>query len=147
MIPLSSKLAALTLLLVSTTALHAELYKWNDENGQIYYSQTKPLDYKYEVVGPPPPPPTFAPDLNKPFEEQIRDSIKKQPQKPEAESAEDKKIRAARCEKLKDNLMKLETYGRIRSLNPDGSFSSMTDEEKQEKISESQKQIDLDCKD
>jgi len=78
MMQVSYKLIALSLLLASTSALATRVYTWEDSTGQVYYSQTKPTDFEYKEVDPPPPPPSLAPDLNKPFEEQIRKSIKDQ---------------------------------------------------------------------
>jgi len=74
----SYKLIALSLLLASTSALAAKVYRWEDKTGHVYYSQTKPTNFEFKEVDPPHPPPSLAPDLNKPFEEQIRKSIKEQ---------------------------------------------------------------------
>lgn len=37
----------LMLLLCTTTALHAQLYRWTDENGKVHYSDKIPAQYKH----------------------------------------------------------------------------------------------------
>ncbi len=37
-------------LVLSSLALHAEMYRWVDENGNVYFSDKKPPEYKAEDI-------------------------------------------------------------------------------------------------
>lgn len=147
-----STLITLTLLMGSSAALATKLYKWKDDKGRIHYGQTKPTEFKFEVVDAPPPPPANAPDLNAPFAEQIRGkstgstggtSTETTEASGDASNPDDKK---AQCAKAKNNLSQLKSQARVKVKNADGSFGLLSEEDKQAKIKEAQKQIDYFCK-
>lgn len=140
----SLTLLSLFLLLTSTTVMSAKLYKWKDEKGNIHYGQTKPTEYESAEVNKPPPPPANAPDLNKPFVEQIRGKNQGDPAKPDTAQM-DPGTKASQCAKARNNLTNLQNNSRVRVKNPDGSVRLLTDDEKQDKLKESQKQIDYYC--
>jgi hypothetical protein len=151
MMRLSPKLIALVLLFVSTSALSIKLYKWEDASGNVYYGQTVPKGVHAEIVGEPPPPPSFAPDANKPFVDEIEQSLKKdkikQRQQEEAkQQAMQKKSDKAACEEARDNLGKMYTWRRAQSVGPDGQLTIMSEEEKQARIDEAQELVDEYCK-
>ena len=139
----SLTLLSLFLLLTSTTVMSAKLYKWKDEKGNIHYGQTKPTEYESAEVNKPPPPPANAPDLNKPFAEQIRGKNQGDPAKPDTAQMDPGNLDVA-----------LDLVNQVRNRaaneanwvkNPDGSVRLLTDDEKQAKLKESQKQIDYYC--
>jgi len=151
MMQLSPKLIALSLLLVSTSILSIELYKWKDESGKVHYGQVKPTKYKTLEIDAPPPPPTFAPDANKPYVDEIEKSLEadkiKDGQRQEAEQqAAQKKADEAACAQARDSLGKMLTFRRARTTNPDGSVSMMSEEDRQAKIDEAQELVDEYCK-
>ena len=137
------QLIVLSLVFVSATVLSNPQYRWKDENGQIHYGQTKPTEYEYTEVNAPPPPPAYSPDINKPFENEIRKSgVTKTPsQAQQASDAKDRKKIAKQCQKLKDNLILLKTGRRIKVHDPDGNVSIVTEEQRQTKITNAEKQI------
>jgi hypothetical protein len=124
--------------------MSAKLYKWKDEKGNIHYGQTKPTEYESAEVNKPPPPPANAPDLNKPFAEQIRGKNQGDQTKPDTAQM-DPGTKASQCAKARNNLTNLQNNSRVRVKNPDGSVRLLTDDEKQDKLKESQKQIDYYC--
>jgi hypothetical protein len=142
----SLTLLTLFLLLTSTTAMATRLYKWTDDKGNVYYGQTKPTDYNAVEVNAPPPPPADSPDLNKPFAQQILGKDGDKPAGSGAASSDiDPATKASQCAKARNNLSNLQNNSRVRIKNPDGSVRLLTEEEKQAKFKESQKQIDYYC--
>lgn len=141
--PLS--LLLLFLFLISTTAMATKLYKWTDEKGNVYYGQTKPTDFKAIEVNAPPPPPADSPDLNKPFAEQILGKDGGKSSGPAPSSDIDPATKASQCAKARNNLTNLQNNARVRTKNPDGSVRLLSDEEKEAKLKESQKQVDYYC--
>ena len=139
-------LIVLTLMLSSTAIHSADVYKWTDEKGNVYYGQTKPKDYKFTAVNAPPPPPLDSPDLNKPFADQIRGKAKESAsdKKPQSEMSADDKTR--NCKAAQTNLNQLQTNPRIRVKNADGTSAVMPEDQRQAKMAESKKQIEYFCK-
>ena len=138
-------LLLLFLFMSSTSVMATKLYKWTDEKGNVHYGQTKPTDYKAIRVNAPPPPPSDAPDLNKPFAEKILGKGGDQSSSPAPSTDMDPDIKASQCAKARNNLTNLQNNSRVRVQNPDGSVRLLTDDEKQAKLKESQKQIDYYC--
>jgi len=124
--------------------MSSKLYKWKDDKGNVYYGQTKPTEYESVEVNKPPPPPADAPDLNKPFVEQIRGKNQGDAAKPDT-SQMDPGTKASQCAKARNNLTNLQNNSRVRVKNPDGSVRLLTDDEKQDKLKESHKQVDYYC--
>ena len=139
-------LIALTLLLTSTAAQSTRLYKWTDDKGHVYYGQTKPTEFEFMEVNAPPPPPIDSPDLNKPYADQIRGKTTEPAGSKTKQATSSADDRAAKCKIARENLTALQTNPRIRVANPDGSASIMSEETRQQKLTESKKQIDYYCK-
>lgn len=149
--PLSLIFIMLLVALASTAIVAAEIYKWQDESGNIFYGQTPPAKYKAELVGEPPPPPSLATDANQPYVDQIEKSLKdREREKAMQQQAEQLEQQArndeAVCLEAKENLMKMHTWRRARTTGPDGQLVMMGEEERQAKISEAQEVVDQVCK-
>ncbi|MCX4188895.1 DUF4124 domain-containing protein [Methylophaga sp. OBS3] len=130
--------------------VHAEIYKWTDENGQINYSQQPPADRPAEEIKTPPPPP-IAPEA---AQQEIETLIENQEAAEAEEAAEQaaqeqqaaaEALRQENCETARSNYQQyLNNPGR-RVMNADGEVTRPTEEERQEKISDYQNKIDEFC--
>ena len=145
-----STMAALALSLVMPLALllgstaivaHPKLYKWIDEKGQVHYGQTRPMQYPAREVPTPPPPPAHTPDVNKPFIDQIREARDKA-----AKPKQEKTPNAELCKLAQSNLNALLYNARVRYENDEGVSVIMPEDVKQQKLQETQEQIDKYCK-
>ena len=125
----------------------ADVYKWTDDKGITHYTQYKPLKYKSELVDAPPPPPSSAPDLNKPYAEQINQvgQQRRQQQAASKASASKDDFNAQQCSTAKKNLNMLRSEGRVSFIDSSGEKVYFTDEQKQSRIQEAQKQIEFYC--
>lgn len=130
----------------------AAMYKWVDENGVTQYSQYPPPNRKTEVVAPPPPPAEDPEGAQKKLESLLQ---KQDEQRKAATTAEEERnkaqdeaaLREKNCQIARGNLEKLTTGGRKRFVGPDGVASYLTDEDREARIAEAQKQIQEFCKD
>jgi len=120
-------------LLFGASSLHAEIYKWTDENGKVHYSDKKP-ENKQKVAevkvrtGKGTPNPNSAKQEIKDKESQLNDKATKLSQK------EQKKGKASKsqCATVRENLSKIQTGRRMR-INEDGEYRYLTPEELKEK--------------
>lgn len=135
------------LLLLFSSLGFADVYKWTDDRGITHYTQYKPLKYKSELVDAPPPPPSYAPDLNKPYAQQIEKSGQslRQQQAASKSSSSKNDFNAQQCATAKKNLNALRSEGRISFVDSSGQKVFMDDAEKQSRIQEAQKQIEFYC--
>jgi uncharacterized protein DUF4124 len=128
---------------------NAEMYKWVDEDGNVHYSQSAPIDsVTVETIKPPPGVDTKsaikALDKQKMTADKLREgriTKKENRQKAEEEALEKQK----KCEQAKKRLASYERP-RVSIINEDGSESVIPEEERQAKIKESQIYVDKACK-
>lgn len=124
----------------------AQTYRWVDEKGQLHYTQTPPVNRKYDVIGPAPPPSTSnQEDLNKSLEKDIKERPKQQEAAAKAEQEQAKRQEA--CKKAIEQLAYLEarTARRLSTTDAQGNYSRMTEEQFQERRAAEQKRIDENC--
>jgi hypothetical protein len=132
------------------SAAFAEIYKWVDENGQTHYSQQAPRDIPATVIKTPPPP---AIDPN--IAQQQVDALITQQEADEQMSLEQQEQQQIAAEKLatqqsncKIAQQQLEQYqnnpGR-RIMDADGNVTRLAEEERQQKIQESQENVTKYC--
>ncbi len=126
-------------------AANSKLYKWVDDKGQVNYSQTKPTDFKASEVNAPPPPPSDAPDLNKPFADQIRSKSTSKNGSSSSSSTGNNSNDDA-CETARKNLSALQNNARIKYKDTKGETVIMPDDVKKQKVEESQEQVKQFCK-
>ena len=126
----------------------AEVYKWVDKDGKTVYSQSKPSgNVKYETVGPP-----ADVDSARALKQLRDDKIRSQKYMQERERAqserEQKKTKSSEREKncnlARENLASLQPP-RISVKLPDGSFTRMSEEERQSRIKQAQAKIQEWC--
>jgi hypothetical protein len=134
----------------------AEVYRWVDPDGVVNYTQLKPEGVEAELV---------TADTGR------RVPAKASPRTAEAESTEGQdrlsenqqrmladlraaeterqeqiaKVREANCQQARDVLARLTSRGRIRVVGDDGVERVMAEEERQQRIDESQRSVALNC--
>ncbi len=143
----TKQLGLLLLSLIFAGASFAGVYKWTDKKGVTHYTQYKPLEYPSVLVDAPPPPPADAPDLNKPYAQQIdqRGQSIRQQQTKSREQTSKSDFNAQQCSTAKKNLNALRAQGRVSYMNSAGEKIYMSDEEKISREAEAKKQIEFYC--
>jgi len=147
---LSSILIAVTLL-ISAPLVHGAVYKWQDEQGITHFSDAPPPGRRFEIVPQPRLPPA-DPEAARRLEEllQSQKQAEEDQQKKKQEQMEAKEEEAARadtCRQAKERLTVLESRpgSRIKITEPDGTQRRLTEEERQTRLAEAQKQIADSC--
>jgi len=127
------------------------IYKWNDDAGETHYTQVPPPNRKYEVMRRAAAPADDPEKIRSGLQEQV-DAMDKQNEE-KAEGAKDaeqwariQKIRRKNCATAKQNLANLHQGGQKAFMTPDGEVVRLTDEERQRRIDETNKQIKENCK-
>lgn len=159
--------AAIALALSATPALAAKFYKWTDANGVTHYSadpppaeaKTKASEVRVksrrsaeEPVAEGGSPgqngtPVAAPGGTAPAKGKeagkSRDEAgdKEKDKKPAAASDR----YAEKCKQLRSNLQAMEEHGRVKEADDKGNVRVLTDEEKQERLDATQRQIKAFC--
>lgn len=135
------------LLALSTTAMAGQVYKWVDAQGNTHFGSQPPegqqaTSINTNVATPKAPAPTAKPaaavadtDEQKAIDSKVKEDVAKQ-------EAERKKY----CETVRTNLSQLQNNPRIR-LQEEGKdeVRRLTEEERQERISEAEKAIAENC--
>jgi Domain of unknown function (DUF4124) len=141
-------------LLVFATASPAadtqDIYKWTNDQGEVQYTQFPPQGRPVEILhGALPPaqsPETAGNDLQKQLDTMEQQNEKQQQETRDAEQrAEIQKIRKKNCETARQNLINLNRGGNVRYMGPNGEAIRLTEEERQKRIDETNKQIKENC--
>ena len=140
----------LVFLLLISTALSAETYRWVNEEGVVTYSQTPPPDGKSEVVKTYSAPSSDAEASKQRLQKLRQDladrkedrALKKAEQQ---ESGNNEKLRKENCKAARSNLQTLESLGN-RLYKVGDEYLRLSDGQKQERIQEAKKQIEEYCK-
>jgi len=145
------RLVCLTFILsLFATATFAEIYKWVDENGQTHYSQQAPKDIDATVIKTPLPP---AIDPNA-AQQQVDELINQQESEEQLrlEQQNQQKIDAKNIGKQEENckiaqqrLLEYQNNPGRRIIDADGNVTRLTEEERQQKIQESQNNVTKYC--
>jgi hypothetical protein len=148
------RLPVLWALLVFTTASPAadtqDIYKWTDDQGEVHYTQFPPPGGKAEKLREAPPP-AQSPETNEnKLQKQVetmeqQNKEQQQGAKDAKQWAEIQKIRRSNCETANKNLANLQRGGNIRYMGSDGKVIRLTEEERQKRIDEANKQIKENC--
>jgi hypothetical protein len=134
----------------SAAADSQNMYKWTDDQGEVHYSQFPPPGRNAEKMQAPPPPAQSAEsvdtDLQKRIEAMDKEKEKQlQVTKDADQRAEIQKIRKKNCETARQNLVNLDRGGNVRYMGADGKVMRLTEEERQKRIDETNKQIKENC--
>jgi hypothetical protein len=144
--------AVITLALISFNA-HAELHKWVDADGKVYYSDTRPPDVTTETVrnvagkGQPDTAASYSP---KSVAE--READMKKAQKAKEEEAQKKakldavaEAKRSNCANARENVRTLEDTPRIVTYDDKGERIYMDDSTRAQRLEEARKTISNNC--
>ncbi|WP_137888252.1 DUF4124 domain-containing protein [Pseudomonas sp. 2FE] len=134
------------LLALSATAMASQVYKWVDTQGITHFGAQPPQGQDATAVNtvtapPKPPAPAAAPapdSTTDAAQKAIDDKVKKDVATQELE-------RKKYCETVRTNLAQLQNNPRLRA-EVDGETHRLTEEERQGRITESEKAIAENCK-
>jgi hypothetical protein len=142
-------------LLALASGIHAAskdtIYKWVDDNGEVHYTQVPPQNREYETLKQASAPADDPDRIRSGLKEQVDAMDKAQEErKEEVKDAEQwsniQKRRRENCEIAKKNLANLHQGGNKAFMTPDGEVIRLTDDERQRRIDEANKQIEENCK-
>lgn len=158
---MTSTLATLlaTFLLAGTVEA-AQFYKWTDEQGATHYSEepppasagkasevkvrTKLPSGAREAAENSKKAATSEAGKGKPAADK-KDEKATAPAKSSAESKEPPEQYAEKCKTLKSNLEAMQSHGRVRETDAEGNVRALTEEEKQKRMDETQREIKAYC--
>lgn len=130
-------LLLMTIMIFASSAF-AGLYKWVDDEGNVHYSQKRPLGKQFKRIKKPAP----APESSKPLYQES--SNKNKPKNVTAsETAKNAKIREEKCKSAKENLERYTIYRRLR--DKDGNITIVGDQERAKKIESAKQAINDFC--
>ena len=145
------RLICLTFMLsLFATAAFAEIYKWVDGNGQTHYSQQAPRDIPTTVIKTPPPP-AIDPNI---AQQQVDELITQQEadEQMSLEQQEQQKMKAEKlatqqsnCKIAQQQLVQYQNNPGRRIMDADGNVTRLAEEERQQKIQESQENVTKYC--
>ena len=145
------RLVCLTFMLsLFTTTAFAEIFKWVDENGQTHYSQQAPRDLPATVIKTPPPP-TIDPNIAQQqvdeliTEQEAEDQIRLEQQNQQKIEAEQLANQQRNCKIAQQQLEQYQNNPGRRIMDADGNVSRLAEEERQQKIQESQENVAKYC--
>lgn len=133
-------------LTATETIAEGKSYRWVDETGTTVYSQTRPTSGEATEIKTSTARATNAspkPDQKSPEPTQKSASERVTEAKKQAEISA---ILEQNCDNAKHNLNVYQNLGRKLVKMPDGSYDRPTEEERQKKIKDAEKQIEEFCK-
>lgn len=148
------KLAHVFLLLLAPTLTGAEIYRWVDDDGVVNYTQQQPEGIPSErivtrgasTVAVHEEPKLAVPkDPNANLSSQQQAMLKRLEEAEDARQAEIARIKQSNCDRAQAVLERLSSKGRIRVRDNDGNETAMPEEERQQRISEAQRDIVANC--
>lgn len=147
---------AATLAVSSIPAAADEIYRWIDDNGVVNYTQQKPRNAEAEEIvtntgsvrkasDSKPVPVPSSPATGKPLSAEQEKMLEGLRAAERARQDEIAKIKADNCQQSRDVLARLSLKNRLRVKGPDGEYTVMPEDERQERISKAQENIALYC--
>lgn len=138
------------LLALAPTVMAAQVYKWVDAQGTTHFGAQPPEGTSASAVNtntaqpkpsnfPPPTPtkPTLPPSADE-KQKAIDDKVKQEVAQQEAQ-------RAKQCEQLRVDLAQMKNNPRVRVDDGNGELRRITEEERQDRIAKSEKDIRENC--
>lgn len=132
------RMILLTMIMIFASSASAGLYKWVDNEGNVHYSQKRPVNQQFKRLKAPPPAPDSAKPLYKsgtPATESGKTAA--------TETAKNKEIRAKNCAQAKKNLSNFQIHRRIR--DKDGNVTTIDDNVRAKNIKNAQDAISNYC--
>jgi hypothetical protein len=133
---------------IFSSIVYAEMYKWVDDEGNTYYSQSPPVDETAEVIEPPPKIDTDSArdKLEKRREAfKLADEAEAKSEEEAQKKAEEEAIRKENCRISKSRLDSLQNSRRIRAVDEEGNITRATEEEHQSRIDKVKENIQKYC--
>ena len=134
---------------------YSSVYKWVDEQGNIHYGQQRPSNTQAERMNVQ----NYAPEDTSSYKRPgsktdaennttAADGSDKKPSDTEKkpESKADKKRRLAACAQAKKGLTAMQSSGRVRNKEKDGSINYLSEKQKAAKMKKSRDLISKHCK-
>ncbi len=131
------KVLLLTILMIFTGSAYAGLYKWVDNEGNVHYSQKRPLGKQYKRLKAP----AAAPEDSKPL--YSSSSKKSEDNVVSAEIDKNTKLRQTNCTRAKKHLNTYQVYSRIRGK--DGVVRGIGAEERNREVTKAKQLISDFC--
>lgn len=133
-------------LALSTTALAGQVYRWVDAQGVTHFSEQPPQGQQATTINTAtPPPPSTEPKTTPTFQSIADPEQAAVDAKVKQEVAEQEVQRRKYCESQRNNLAQLENNPRVR-VEDGGEMRRLGEEERQQRIAESKKAIEENCK-
>ena len=139
-------------LILGSSPVFAEMYRYVDENGQVVYSQFRPgTETETSTVKAPPPPPSTAGQSR----QQLIDSLqqgedarqdKKEADKKAATAAAEKERQRKNCAAAKKNLANFTASDNRKLVDRDGNEIQMSAYQRKQQIERAKEAIARDCK-
>ena len=135
----------------------AAIYKWEDAEGKVHYSETRPAKHQSKKMKVPTRAPENTSTYKRPSiktdkEDDSKDNSKskgkgkgKDGDKQQADKGMSDEEKASQCERARNAITRLNSRGRFRQQDKDGNVSYMTDEEKQKRIEREQERVNRFC--
>lgn len=161
---MNKRMITIGFLSMAAISVHAgdEFYKWVDDKGVTHYSQSTPenmtKDRKVETVNVRTHIPVDAADAIANLDKQRQDAqrarveadaaagkAKARDKLQEEASAKAKDLNKANCSQWQMEVDQLSSHGRVRQMDEGGESHVMTDEEKQKRLEQSQKNLKQYC--
>lgn len=145
--PLIALVLTSGLLLLHTTA-NADVYKWVNENNEVQYTQMQPpAGIDFVRIKTDEHPDAVRTQAEAGGKGDSAAAGKADGDKAMADyEAEVARVSEQNCNIAKNNLAQLNMGGHLRYRNEAGEYVTMTEEERQKRIAESNKQIEMFCK-
>ena len=128
------RMLLLTTLMIFTFSVSAGLYKWVDDEGNVHYSQKRPLGAQYKKLKAP----ATAPENSKSLYQQEKPKTAADTTLA-AEKEKIKKLKADNCEQAKKSLSTYTVHRRFKDKS--GKITYVDDKERAQRIKDAQKAI------
>ncbi len=147
-------LLGLSILMLCVTPVHAELYKWVDEQGKVHYSD-QPAGGKTKSESklniPNQSPASASPEGAKTWQEKDLEFKKRQASAAEKAAKDQKEAQEAKtkqenCEKAKLNQAQLESIAPVYTFDPTTGRRYLNDSQRTEAIASAKKSVAEWCK-
>ena len=140
----------LALLLTAPLSHASGIYKWVDEDGQVHYSQKKPLSKPAEQIKEAPPPANDPDAARGDLQRQLDAFDERRAQRDEAFAEQQRKeeaagVRKQNCETARKNLANLRRGGNNAYMTPEGEVIRLTDDERARRIEAAKQGIKDNC--
>lgn len=137
------------ILTLTTNAAAAAMYKWTDADGSTQYGQHPPAGVAAEPIKISPQPASSAQPAASPQQrlKELEEQQQIQSEKESKAAAEKQRAetRKKNCEIAKSNLAGLQLGGHRLTRLSDGSYTRLTEEERQSRIADAEKHIKEYC--